>query len=83
MKIDGKDYDMRVSILPTMFGEKVVIRIADKEGFQVDKKDLGFFEDDLEKFDNIIAHPHGIVLVDRTYSKWVNHNFIYSVKRIV
>lgn len=63
MKIDGKDYDMRVSILPTMFGEKVVIRIADKEGFQVDKKDLGFFEDDLEKFDNIIAHPHGIVLV--------------------
>lgn len=63
MKIDGKDYDMRVSILPTMFGEKVVIRIADKEGFQVDKKDLGFFEDDLEKFDDIIAHPHGIVLV--------------------
>lgn len=63
MKIDGKDYDMRVSILPTMFGEKVVIRIADKEGFKVDKKDLGFFEDDLEKFDRIIAHPHGIVLV--------------------
>ncbi|HHX18032.1 MAG TPA: Flp pilus assembly complex ATPase component TadA [Clostridium sp.] len=63
IKIDGKDYDMRVSVLPTMFGEKVVIRIADKEGFQVDKKDLGFFEDDMEKFDEIIAHPHGIVLV--------------------
>lgn len=63
MKIDGKDYDMRVSILPTMFGEKVVIRIADKEGFKVSKMDLGFFEDDMEKFEGIISHPHGIVLV--------------------
>lgn len=63
IKIDDKDYDMRVSILPTMFGEKVVIRIADKEGFKVSKMDLGFFEDDMEKFDEIISNPHGIVLV--------------------
>ncbi|MDQ2085845.1 ATPase, T2SS/T4P/T4SS family [Herbivorax sp. ANBcel31] len=63
MKIDGKDYDMRVSVLPTMFGEKIVIRIADKEGFKVSKMDLGFFEDDMEKFDKIISNPHGIVLV--------------------
>jgi len=63
MVIDYREYDMRVSILPTMFGEKVVIRIADKEGFNVRKQDLGFFEDDLEKFDEIMKHPHGIVLV--------------------
>ncbi|HOM01403.1 MAG TPA: ATPase, T2SS/T4P/T4SS family [Acetivibrio sp.] len=63
IKIDDKEYDMRVSVLPTMFGEKIVIRIADKEGFNVSKLDLGFFEDDLEKFDQIISNPHGIVLV--------------------
>ncbi|TYQ13236.1 UNVERIFIED_CONTAM: type IV pilus assembly protein PilB [Acetivibrio alkalicellulosi] len=63
IKIEGKDYDMRVSVLPTMFGEKIVIRIADKEGFNVSKMDLGFFEDDMKKFDEIISNPHGIVLV--------------------
>jgi type IV pilus assembly protein PilB len=63
MQIGGKSYDMRVSILPTMFGEKVVIRLADKEAFAVNKRDLGFFEDDLQKFDEILSHPHGIVLV--------------------
>lgn len=63
MKLHGKEYDMRVSVLPTMFGEKIVIRIADKEGFNVSKLDLGFFEDDMEKFDEIISNPHGIVLV--------------------
>lgn len=63
LKINDKDYDMRVSVLPTMFGEKVVIRIADKQGFNVSKKDLGFFDDDMEKFDEIISNPHGIILV--------------------
>lgn len=63
MKINEAAYDMRVSVLPTMFGEKVVIRIADKAGFDVSKKELGFFQDDMEKFDDILSHPHGIVLV--------------------
>ncbi len=63
IKIDNREFDMRVSILPTMFGEKVVIRLADKEGFNMGKQELGFFEDDLQKFDSILAHPNGIVLV--------------------
>jgi len=63
MKLDSRDYDMRVSVLPAVFGEKVVIRLADKEGFDVKKQQLGFFDDDLEKFDNILRNPHGIVLV--------------------
>lgn len=63
MKIDVKTCDLRVSILPTFFGEKIVIRISDKEGFKVDKRMLGFFEDDLQKFESILSHPHGIVLV--------------------
>ena len=63
LKINNKNYDFRVSTLPTMFGEKIVIRVLDKEGFNRSKTDLGLFEDDLEKFDSILAHPHGIVLV--------------------
>lgn len=63
LTVDGKSYDLRVSVLPTMFGEKIVMRIADKDGFNVTKEQLGFFEDDLEKFNNIISHPHGIILV--------------------
>lgn len=63
LKFEGKGYDLRVSVLPVIHGEKIVIRIAGKEGFNVDKKELGFFEDDLIKFDDILAHPHGIVLV--------------------
>ena len=63
LKIDKAAYDLRVSVLPTMFGEKIVIRIQDKEGFNVSKKELGFFDDDLQKFDGILSYPHGIVLV--------------------
>jgi len=63
LSVEGKNYDLRVSVLPTMFGEKIVMRIADKDGFNVKKEDLGFFEDDLVKFNNIISHPHGIILV--------------------
>ncbi|MCX8129994.1 MAG: ATPase, T2SS/T4P/T4SS family [Clostridia bacterium] len=63
LKIEGKPYDLRVSVLPTIFGEKIVIRIADKDGFNISKKELGFFDDDLQKFDSILSHPHGIVLV--------------------
>lgn len=61
--VNKKNYDMRVSILPTVHGEKVVIRIADKDAFNVSKKDLGLFDDDMEKFNSIMDNPHGIVLV--------------------
>ncbi len=61
--VNKKNYDMRVSILPTVHGEKVVIRIADKEAFNVSKKDLGLFDDDMQDFDEIMDNPHGIVLV--------------------
>jgi type IV pilus assembly protein PilB len=63
LKINNKNYDFRVSILPTVFGEKVVIRIADKEDFARPKSELGFTEEDLTKFNRMLAHPNGIVLV--------------------
>lgn len=63
MKVDNENIDLRVSILPTVNGEKIVIRILDKSAFNVDKSTLGIVEDDLEKINNIISKPHGIVLV--------------------
>lgn len=62
-KIDDVDVDLRVSVLPTVHGEKVVIRILSKNNFIVNKQDLGMFDDDLEKLDRIIKSPYGIILV--------------------
>ena len=61
--IDGRPVDMRISILPTVFGEKVVIRLLDRGSILMSKRDLGFSDKNLEVFDKIIQHPHGIVLV--------------------
>lgn len=61
--VDGREYDIRVSNLPTVYGEKVVMRLASKEGFKKQKSDLGLTPPDLVKFDNILKNPHGIILV--------------------
>lgn len=63
MTVDRRDYDVRVSILPTINGEKVVMRLTSKENLTRDKKNLGFSPEELEKFDRILKSPHGIVLV--------------------
>ncbi len=61
--VDNREYDIRVSCLPTVYGEKIVSRIASKEGFRRDKSELGLQPDDLVRFDNILKNPHGIILV--------------------
>lgn len=61
--VDNREYDIRVSNLPTVYGEKVVMRLASKEGFKKQKSDLGLTPADLVKFDNILKNPHGIILV--------------------
>jgi len=61
--VDNREYDIRVSNLPTFYGEKVVMRLASKEGFKKEKKDLGLTDSDLKKFDIILKNPHGIILV--------------------
>ncbi len=63
MEVDGKSVDLRISVLPTVFGEKVVIRILDRRGFLKSKKDIGFTDVNLGLFDNIIKNPNGIILV--------------------
>ena len=63
VKFSSKEVDLRVSSLPTMFGEKIVLRILDKTGVVLDLQKLGFEEDDLERFRRVILTPYGMVLV--------------------
>lgn len=63
MVIDRVEYDIRVSILPTVFGEKCVMRLAQKKALTRDKSELGFAPDELQAFDNILKNPNGILLV--------------------
>ena len=59
INVDGREYDN----LPTVYGEKVVMRIASKEGFNVDISKLGLTERDRKVFQDILRNPHGIILV--------------------
>jgi type IV pilus assembly protein PilB len=59
----GKDFDLRVSILPTKFGQAVVLRILDRDNIKVGIRNLGFGEENYRKFQTIIRRPNGIFLV--------------------
>lgn len=61
--VDRREYDVRVSTLPTVYGEKCVLRLAMKRALHRSKRALGLFDDDLEKFERILHRPNGIVLV--------------------
>ncbi len=61
--IGGKEYDFRVSSLPTVFGEKFVIRILDKSTFHFTRADLGFTNEENAIVDKMLARPHGIILL--------------------
>ncbi|MBP9996649.1 MAG: Flp pilus assembly complex ATPase component TadA [Lachnospiraceae bacterium] len=61
--VDRMEYDIRVSILPTVYGEKIVMRLTSKTALTKAKKDLGFSDSELKVFDHILSNPHGILLV--------------------
>ena len=61
--IDKMTVDLRLSVLPTVYGEKVVIRILGQQGLELTKEGLGFTPSNLELFDRIIKSPNGIILV--------------------
>jgi type IV pilus assembly protein PilB len=65
IKIHGKvkEMDYRVSVLPTLFGEKIVMRLLDKENLVLDMTKLGFETESLAKFERQILKPYGMVLV--------------------
>ena len=61
--VDRREFDVRVSILPTVFGEKTVMRLTSKDGLTKPKGALGFDAEQEKVFDNILSNPHGIILV--------------------
>ncbi|MBR6627903.1 MAG: Flp pilus assembly complex ATPase component TadA [Lachnospiraceae bacterium] len=61
--VDRLEYDIRVSILPTVYGEKTVMRLASKTALNREKSQLGLKPAEMAKFDHILKNPHGILLV--------------------
>ena len=61
--VNRQEYDIRVSVIPTIFGEKIVMRLAAKNSFGRKKEQLGLNVRDMKIFDHILKNPHGIILV--------------------
>lgn len=63
LKVGGKDIDIRVSVFPTYYGERIVLRLLNKSDMKFDLDSLGFSKDSLSIFDELIKKTHGIILV--------------------
>lgn len=61
--IEGIAFDLRISTVPTVYGEKVVMRLTDKRGLLKSKDALGFAPEDMKAYDEILKNPNGIILV--------------------
>lgn len=61
--VDNKSVDFRVSTMPTSRDEKVVMRVLDKSSFMVSKEKLGFSQESIEVYDNLLSKPYGLILV--------------------
>jgi type IV pilus assembly protein PilB len=59
----GRNIDVRVSTMPTVYGEKVVLRLLDRASFLITKECLGMTKANMEKFEMLLRHPHGILLI--------------------
>ncbi len=62
-KTGDHEVDIRVSVIPTIHGEKLVLRLLDKSGFNFSLRDLGFSESDYQTFRRAIHQPHGMLLL--------------------
>ena len=62
-EVNGKKYDLRVSTIPSIYGEKVVIRMVDRTSFLIAKNELGLTDNDLSLFEDITKNHNGIILV--------------------
>ena len=63
LRLQGKTIDLRVSTVPTMHGESVVMRILDRERVELDLQKMGFSRDNLDRFLDALSLPHGVILV--------------------
>jgi type IV pilus assembly protein PilB len=83
-KADGKkkELDFRVSTVPTLFGEKIVLRLLDKENLRLDMTKLGFEPESLKKFERNILKPYGMVLVTGPTGSGKTNTLYSSVARL-
>ena len=81
---DGKkkELDFRVSTVPTLFGEKIVLRLLDKENLRLDMTKLGFEPESLKKFEHAILKPYGMVLVTGPTGSGKTNTLYSSVARL-
>jgi len=63
MRVLDREIDVRLSVMPTVHGEKAVMRLLDRSTFLLPKARLGFTETNLEKFNSLLSTPHGIILI--------------------
>tara|TARA_B100000686_G_C16806876_1_gene991968 strand:- start:47183 stop:48904 length:1722 start_codon:yes stop_codon:yes gene_type:complete len=82
IKAPGKDIDVRVSILPTVYGEKVVMRLLDKTGFDFSLSSLGFPKTHLGIFKKVINQPYGLVVVSGPTGSGKSTSLYASLKEI-
>jgi type IV pilus assembly protein PilB len=83
-KADGKrkELDFRVSTVPTLYGEKIVMRLLDKENLRLDMTKLGFEPESLKKFERNILKPYGMVLVTGPTGSGKTNTLYSSVSRL-
>ncbi len=77
-----KDLDYRVSVLPTIFGEKIVLRLLDKDNLMLDMTRLGFEVDSLRRFEQAILKPYGMVLVTGPTGSGKTNTLYSALQRI-
>jgi type IV pilus assembly protein PilB len=84
MNIGGKkkQLDFRVSTLPTLWGEKIVLRLLDKENLRLDMTKLGFEQESLVKFEKAILKPYGMVLVTGPTGSGKTNTLYSSISRL-
>jgi type IV pilus assembly protein PilB len=78
----GKDIDFRVSVLPTLFGEKIVMRLLDKSKLMLDMTKLGFEDESLKKLEVAISKPWGMVLVTGPTGSGKTNTLYSSISKI-
>ena len=79
---EPKEIDFRVSVLPTLFGEKIVLRLLDKDKLMLDMTKLGFEPESLSKFEDAIARPWGMVLVTGPTGSGKTNTLYSSIAKI-